>query len=792
MIGSIWADIFLGFIRFTERGTTESLEVQWNESDNDHSERNFTCWTKIPCNFTAHLVTTMQILLIGYLLAVLLIFFHQSECNPVPNPGVLQFSVICHFSVLFMAQTHWNQKLIWEYAEKDRTANQGEGSCGTTTTRGATTWEQEFINTGAKCGEPFPMGSGLNQRNPKYTQVQKRSYHRACKRAMQFGSTWYRGRVIAHAEFPRELQQRISAQMHTCESRVVRQPIRKDTTKKARLRFLTWNPGGMAQGKLVEMRQWLQQHPHDVVVLPETRWGFDRCWSDDKWHYVHSHTGQHRVGGILVMIARHLIDAEHIGFDAVLPGRILHIRLHFLSSALDLLAVYQFADYSSPLQQKSRQQFGEKLDNHLFTLPSRNQMICCGDFNCALAADPPWTGTGTFRWKNQQHRGHQHRDMHHFHQLLRRHSLTAANAWSAAIGPSFFHTEYAARIDFFLIRLHSCDGAAKSSYYLTEAAFLPINQTHHFPLVCTIPKNHVKFHQQQYKPACNYRQRLHCRQASLQETDDWLQLSRHVAASCISRLTQVDSNAASITALHQELIPTFQDLFPGKPQQSYHEDTDMVQPVLHNKWYHRKCIRMYSHDSWTHSLRKCFQVWYHWRQYRQRQREQQRNVRWARHCRFQTLCAEAQEAAEAHDAHAMFQIINRHTPKRPLVRARIKTEDGKIADQYMAHRMTLEHVAHTWQGPEDLQPISDCTPGVPIALEDIEQAIMQLHPNKSVACPYLPAIIWKSAPHEVACLIHQKLEAWWLSPRPHIPQEWRDVGCFSCQNLVSPEHIHGR
>ena len=714
----------------------------------------------------------MHHLRLGYLLFVPLIIIQNSECNPVPNPGIQQFGDYT------MPQTHWNQRLIWEYAKLDRTANQGEGSCGTTTTRGATTWEQEFINTCAKRGEPLPMGSGLNQRNPKYTQVQKRSYHRACKRAMQFGSTWYRGRVIAHAEFPREIQQRISAQMHRHASRAQSKPSLQGPMKQTRLRFLTWNPGGMAQGKLVEIRQWLQQHPHDVVVLPETRWGFERCWSDDKWHYVHSHTGQHRVGGILVMIARHLIDSEHIGFDVVLPGRILHIRLHFLSSAIDIMAVYQFADSTSTTQQQYRQQFCEKLDNHIYTLPSRNQMICCGDFNCALAADPPWTGTGTFRWKHQQHCGHQHRDMPRFHQLLHRHSLTAANAWSAAIGPSYFHTDYAARIDFFLIRMHSCDGATKSSYYLHEAEFLPINQTHHFPLVCTIPKVHMQFHKQQYKPACNYRQRSQCRQASLQETEEWLQLSRNVAASCLRRLMQADPKDDCISELHQELIPTFHELFPGKIATQSHTDTDAVQPVLHNKWYHRKCMRLYSHATWTHPISKCFKVWYHWRQFRQRQRDQQRHARWARLRRFQTLCEEAQEAAEAHDAHAMFQIINRHTPKRPLMRARIKTEDGKIADQYMAHRMTLEHVAHTWQGPEDLQPISECTPGVPIEIEDIEQAIMQLHPNKSVACPYLPAIIWKSAPHELACLIHQQLVAWWSAPRPIIPQEWRDAWLF--------------
>ena len=157
-----------------------------------------------------------------------------------------------------------------------------------------------------------------------------------------------------------------------------------------RTRMPTWNPGGMAQGSLVELRHWLRSHPYDIVILPETRWGFSRCWEDDAWSYLHSTTGTPRVGGLLVMISRQFLAPEHIGYEEVIPGRVLHVRLHFSQTALDLLAVYQYADDSTVPTQQMRLKLWNKLDEYIYVLPSRNQLVCCGDFNCALEAAAPW------------------------------------------------------------------------------------------------------------------------------------------------------------------------------------------------------------------------------------------------------------------------------------------------------------------------------------------------------------------------------------------------------------------
>ena len=288
----------------------------------------------------------------------------------------------------------------------------------------------------------------------------------------------------------------------------------------------------------------------------------------------------------------------------------------------------------------------------------------------------------------------------------------------------------------------------------------------------------MSYHKHKYKPACNYRQRAQCRRDSVQETEAWLRLSQHVAQTCQGWNTTVSTTENCIHDLHQKIIPLFQQLYPGTFANSRKTDDAAVNTIVVNKWYHRRCMKALSHQSGSRDLATCLQAWFHWCRFRIKQRDQQRQCRQARFQRFTALCEEATTAANQHDAHALFQIINKHSPKRPLVRARIKTEDGKIADQYMAHQLTVDHITATWQGSDDLRLPYDMAPGVPIDAIDIEQAIMQLHPNKAVACPFLPAIVLKSAPRELAVLIHQFLRQWWESSPPAMPREWRDAWLF--------------
>ena len=85
-------------------------------------------------------------------------------------------------------------------------------------------------------------------------------------------------------------------------------------------------------------------------------------------------------------------------------------------------------------------------------------------------------------------------------------------------------------------------------------------------------------------------------------------------------------------------------------------------------------------------------------------------------------------------------------------------------------------VPQAWHGPPlDVTGAVEA-PGIPFCLAQLEAAIMKLHPNKSVAVPFLPAVVWQGAPRELAVLLMGCLQKWWTLSPPVIPQCWRDQG----------------
>ena len=229
--------------------------------------------------------------------------------------------------------------------------------------------------------------------NKRCTKIQKRSFQRACKRALQHGMAWFRGQAYAVDQFPQTLINKCDA-TPPAPQKTNNWCSYKD--QKHRLRVMQWNPGGLSQSSFLELKYWLRQQPIDIVVLSETKWSFNSCWSDDQWSYVHSASNDPRSGGVLIMIARRLATPDSIGFLALEDGRILHARIHHAKRATDILAVYQHVDYKTTQSCKLRAHLWAKLSDYVGQLPQRNQFICSGDFNTALPGVAPWTGTGHF------------------------------------------------------------------------------------------------------------------------------------------------------------------------------------------------------------------------------------------------------------------------------------------------------------------------------------------------------------------------------------------------------------
>ena len=185
-----------------------------------------------------------------------------ADSNPVPIPGTAE----CDF--FQMRQTR-----LTDFSGSQRNSCEGEGCRGTTTTTEADQWHSIFYDVAAKCGHPPPVGDNTESPSLPYTSVQKRSYRRACRRAINTGYAHYHGQKLQVTDFPAALVQKLRP---CAETAVEALPMKVPrSTRSPRITTLFWNPGGLSQATFLELKQWLRSHPVDLVVIAETRWGFE-------------------------------------------------------------------------------------------------------------------------------------------------------------------------------------------------------------------------------------------------------------------------------------------------------------------------------------------------------------------------------------------------------------------------------------------------------------------------------------------------------------------------------------
>ena len=118
---------------------------------------------------------------------------------------------------------------------------------------------------------------------------------------------------------------------------------------------------------------WATDVELDILVLTETRWSFEAEWSDKGWFHIHTSTQADRSNGLWFLIRSTLCSPDHIGFVAVKPGRIGHLRVHFQHRSFDVLGCYQVVDDHSTLKRTLRQDYGPTcLEQYAGHIPNRS------------------------------------------------------------------------------------------------------------------------------------------------------------------------------------------------------------------------------------------------------------------------------------------------------------------------------------------------------------------------------------------------------------------------------------
>ena len=221
----------------------------------------------------------------------------------------------------------------------------------------------------AKASEVWAMyGYGHVQRPSRVRRI-KRSFYRACRRAIASTSTSYHGRTLW--EVPARLRSKIiQAQNPTPGA-----SAKRLQTERPVLKILSWN----ASRGLVyqEWICWCNSRPEDVIMAQETGWSMTDNGRQNQWLCIHSHAAS---ASQLVMVRRTLVRQSQLAYHDIIPGRLLHIRL-LLAQIYDLYAVYQTAWNTTKTNRgllQARQDLWERLKRGVQNIPNGTCLFLLG------------------------------------------------------------------------------------------------------------------------------------------------------------------------------------------------------------------------------------------------------------------------------------------------------------------------------------------------------------------------------------------------------------------------------
>lgn len=592
-------------------------------------------------------------------------------------------------------------------------------------------------------------------------RVTKRSILRAHKRATNFGYTWFRGALLTPRDFETMYNiPPVPTFTGTTKMTIPSTTLRPHTPKR-RLQVIVWNSGGLSSGRFWELTHWLSQQTASVVIIPETRWKFTREWSTKDWNFIHSH-GDDAASGLLILLHHTLAKSDDILWEPIVPGRLVHLRLHGRRQTLDILAGYQHTWQHGEQQLHRRRTWWTRLRSTLTTIPRRNQLLLAGDFNCALGTSHNLVGTPIFDQASSPNTGFLHPDMWQFQEIVNDFHLIALNTWDPHMPPTFRQGQVRSRIDFVLTRADMTDMHSRQAHILEHAPILDPDHGGHLPLLCQVPS-------QWHKPASTktsgitVAQRVACCTERRNNTEKWIMFQHTLKESFSSSL----AHPIDLSALHEQFTSIIHRHFPSTSSQS---SSPPPSPHVLSKWQHHSQIRIWS----RRILRKrmLFHLWHHCIRYYKMKRLHRKHNKQLKHQRLTDAMTQANQLNENHDSAGLFALIKKISPKTTPTRMQLRAQDGTMMTPEEELTLLSAYVREVWQArPFDQHP-THCTRN-PLSFEQVHSAIANIPPNKSVALPFASGVAWRCVADHLAHHVFESLNLWWGNRPAEVPEIWK-------------------
>ena len=277
-------------------------------------------------------------------------------------------------------------------------------------------------------------------------QAVKKAYLRAVDKLRLTGRTVYKGRqMFANPNlsriFPRKVQDH-----------------------RKRIRYASWNAGGLSADVMAEALVWAARQELDCLLLQETHWSQTREWQQDGWLCIHTAAAKPKQGGVLVCLRATKAPVNLVRWNELVAGRAVHVRAEIKGQQLDILAIYQVVRAVGSVEAldgnlKRRKQVWQALDRCLSSLPRRSLILLAGDFNTAFVRTPGVIGGGVLPC-NAHAKYKEEADS--ALRMLMRHQLQACSTFGKK-RPTYVHPMSQSHIDYVFIRRQASDVQAKQA-----------------------------------------------------------------------------------------------------------------------------------------------------------------------------------------------------------------------------------------------------------------------------------------------------------------------------------------
>ena len=590
--------------------------------------------------------------------------------------------------------------------------------------------------------------------------VGKRSFRRAKFRAVREGRALYKGRWYTVAQL--QLQQPIPTG-NTSKRQKPLKCIRNagECRRAGRLKFFSWNSGGLTVGQFDELIAWCETNLFDVIFVQETRWKNEFTWSCGSFLCIHS--GENRSGnswcGLLVLISKRLTNPSMVRWLSVIPGRLLHIRVGDSHGSIDLVNCYQHTVLSQSEHANGREQVWLRLSQLLEALPLRNRLLVAGDWNSPLISRPPWIGSSVPSVSSEvpDVLG----DISEIHDLCALNSWTGTNSYTCKT----IHGG-ASCIDAVWTRRCQADPLAKQVLVDHKCPLLASSSAcFHVPLSGSIPCLWQCWkHQRQQEQNRNLIDvDLLCQEARAC-SPRWMQLLLSIQ-DLLNNYLELD--VANLNAKVSSLCAC---AYPKQVLARRAPATDdRLQSLRNHKW---KLWRELQKPGGVSLSALMFRWWLVIR-IQALSRESCKRSKKIRRERLDAIYEEARRASTINNMKSLFRQVRRLSPKRLRTRMALRDEHGHLIGPLEEGRRLHKYLTDIYYDAEAV-PLAPChCEFLPFGVEQLTQSIRDLPISKAVPRHCLPSGVWKQLSMVIGPWLHRCLTHQWTRTIPSIPIEWR-------------------